>query len=118
MSLSVKKSLLVFALFGLIGCQPWETGKPIAPDKVSEIQKGKTTQVQIIQMFGTPTIASVSKDEEIEYTYRHCLKNSRMPGDARSTSTERETCDELFILFNKSQTVKDLKFVKKLPAGQ
>jgi outer membrane protein assembly factor BamE (lipoprotein component of BamABCDE complex) len=116
--LNVKKLFLVFVLLGLIGCQPWETGKPIAPDKVSEIQKGKTTQVQIIQMFGTPTEAKVLYDEEIEYTYRHCLKNSKMPGSAQSDSTEPESCDELSILFNKSQTVKDLKYAKKIPGGR
>lgn len=113
MSLNVKKLFLVLALLGLIGCTPWETGKPIAAGAVSGIQKGKTTQAQVIQMFGTPTVvAIVSKEDEIEYTYRHCLKQSRFE------AAEPEICDELFIVFDKSQTVKDLRYIKRIQEGQ
>lgn len=96
--------LVIFSAIIILGCTSWETGKPIMASTISKINKNKTTQLEIIQFFGTPEIVDILNGENIIYTYRYCLRHNR------AESIQKETCDELYIVFDKSSVVKHFKY--------
>jgi hypothetical protein len=91
-----------------------ERGRPIKVARVRGIQKGETTQTQIIQWFGAPTNRAAT-DDDIAYTYRYCKKKTSVV-DTRSA---RQKCAELSIVFDRvTSTVKELGYTSKLPEGR
>lgn len=102
--------MLRYSLAGVIvltlvaGCasQRHTSGRPISDQKVSQIQKGKTTIDDVIGLFGAPTQQSEMAGN-ILYTYRYTESKGKtmfMPYVTSGDSSEES--DELTITFDKN----------------
>ncbi len=114
----------IFLLYGCSACltraeRPTPTsqiewGRPIKTSLVSEIQRGETTQAQVVDWFGAPTNRAAT-DEDVAYTYLSC----KVKAPAAGMQTARGKCATLFIVFDRATAiVKDLQYVPASPDGQ
>lgn len=77
-----------------------ETGVAIDPNKVALIKKGKTTESEILSMFGKPTTKVVVNETDSKWVYQHIV--SRASAQAYTGKTSSSLTNEILdILFRK-----------------
>lgn len=77
-----------------------ETGIAIDPNKVALIEKGKTTESEILSMFGKPTTKVVVNETDSKWVYQHIV--SRASAQAYTGKTSSSLTNEILdILFRK-----------------
>lgn len=83
------------------------TGRPIDDSKISQIVKGKTTQEQIIELFGMPqTTSEMNGNPVLTYSYSQ-TKGSTAYMPYHTSGKSDTTSDELTIIIDKAtDTVK------------
>jgi outer membrane protein assembly factor BamE (lipoprotein component of BamABCDE complex) len=62
------KRILVIAVLLFAGCAT--AGKEVASDKVSQIQKGVTTEADVLKLLGTPQTKTLSSDGKVIMLYQ------------------------------------------------
>ncbi|AKJ41806.1 hypothetical protein [Pragia fontium] len=71
----MKRLLIIITCFTLItGCvytSSYEVGKAFDEEKVSQIVKGKTTEAELLSMFGQPFAKSVISETDSKWVYSH-----------------------------------------------
>lgn len=103
------KKIVLFFMFALIfsGCTYTavnETGSAIDPNKVSLIVKGKTTESEILSMFGEPITKAVVNESDTKWIYQHIV--SRASTQAYTGKTNSSLNNEVLdILFRKGVVV-------------
>ena len=99
------KKIILFFMFVLFlsGCTYTavnETGSVIDPNKVALIKKGKTTESEILSMFGKPTTKVVVNETDSKWVYQHIV--SRASAQAYTGKTSSSLTNEILdILFRK-----------------
>jgi len=53
----------------MAGCASYEFGKDFDVTNVSKIEKGKTTEAELVEMFGEPFIKSVISKSDVKWYY-------------------------------------------------
>jgi len=77
-----------------------ETGVAIDPNKVALIKKGKTTESEILSMFGKPTTKVVVNETDSKWVYQHIVSKASAQAYTGKTSSSL-TNEILDILFRK-----------------
>ena len=77
-----------------------ETGVAIDPSKVALIQKGKSTESEILLMFGKPTTKVVVNETDSKWDYQHIVSKASAQAYTGKTSSSL-TNEILDILFRK-----------------
>jgi outer membrane protein assembly factor BamE (lipoprotein component of BamABCDE complex) len=70
----MKQILLIALVLGLAGCtytNEMKTGTPFDSYKVVQIQKGKTTEQNLVTMFGQPTTKAVLNEHDMKWIYSY-----------------------------------------------
>lgn len=81
-----------------------ETGNAIDPNKVALIQKGKTTENEILSMFGKPSTKVVVNETDFKWVYQHIV--SRASAQAYTGKTNSSLTNEVLdILFRKNVVI-------------
>ncbi|HAT3749163.1 TPA: hypothetical protein I8622_002139 [Klebsiella oxytoca] len=89
------KKLLAVALGVLMlsGCtysNHYESGSKISVDDVNQIVKGKTTEAELVSMFGQPFAKSVVSDNEMKWTYTHNTVSASAQAFTMKTTSDAE----------------------------
>lgn len=107
--------LLVLSVLAFTGCSVNSGNGAIqgqSNQKLSQkLIKGKTTEAQVVRMFGQPTDKTFKGNGEPEWIYKHsALHNgfvSYIPIVGFFAGDQSQTKKELAILFHKNGTIKD-----------
>ncbi len=76
------------------------TGRPIDDNKVNMIVDGKTTELQIISLFGAPDNTSKLSKHNL-YIYRYCITKGKGVSTGYTTDMKsKSSCDELTVTFD------------------
>lgn len=118
-----------------------ETGTPVRTENLGKLIKGKTTKSEVIEWFGMPTAtgtgspgmpsmgggafpgAIITSGSDEIYIYKHCKIGE--PGGgikvvtvfSKQQSKREEKCEQLSVMFNKSEVVKGFAFHPEDPVG-
>lgn len=89
------RKLLVAALFAsfLSGCtysNSYESGSQISAENVSSIVKGKTTEAELVSMFGQPISKGVVSDNETKWIYTHNAVSASAQAFTMKTTSNAE----------------------------
>lgn len=115
------------------------TGTPIRSDNVGKLVKGKTTKLEVIELFGMPSTAGTSMpgmptmgggmlpgaiitsgSDEI-YIYKHCKTKSSGASVSLFATTRmgtEEKCEQLSVLLNKNEVVKAFSYITDDPINE
>ena len=77
----------------LSGCtysNHYESGSKISVDDVNQIVKGKTTEAELVSMFGQPFAKSVVSDNEMKWTYTHNTVSASAQAFTMKTTSDAE----------------------------
>ena len=81
-----------------------ETGNAIDPNKVALIQKDKTTENEILSMFGKPITKVVVSETDSRWVYKHIVSRASTQDYTRKTNSS-VTIEILDILFRKNVVI-------------
>lgn len=88
------------------------TGRPIDETKTSSIQDGKTTEFQIITMFGAP-VEKTELNHHVLYVYKYCVTKGKGTSIGYVTNVKStQSCDELTITFDTLGVVEAHSYLK------
>lgn len=71
----MRNNLLLCLVVCLVGCA--SSGKEISTDRVAQIQKGVTTEAEVIQMLGTPQTKTIGSDGKVIMLYQYTKVKNR-----------------------------------------
>src|SRR3990172_3631729 len=81
------------ALLSACATTNYESGRPIADEKVARIVKGESSSTEILEWFGAPTDTSSIGGHEL-YVYKYCKTGgSAFSVGYYSTGSTKEQCD-------------------------
>lgn len=75
---------------------------PVGDTNVGKLAKGKSTKIDVIELFGAPSTISVSGNDEI-YTFKKCITTSES-GLFSGMKTD-ENCKQLTVMLDKNSEV-------------
>lgn len=91
-------SMVVLALAGCTYSNHFETGTPVAVENVNKIIKGKTTEAELVSMFGQPFSKAVVSATESKWIYSHTSSTaSAQAFTMKTTSSAEVTTLDIFI---------------------
>lgn len=90
----MKKLLAVaFGVMVLVGCtysNNYESGSQISAENVNRIVKGKTTEAELVAMFGQPMTKSVVSEKETKWIYTHNAVSASAQAFTMKTTSSAE----------------------------
>lgn len=107
---SIAASFIVFILAGCTYSNSFENGTPIAAENVNKIVKGKTTEIELIGMFGQPFAKSVVSANESKWVYVHTTGTASAQAFTMKTSSNAE--QEMLDLLLKDGVVVNYAYTK------
>lgn len=94
-------AMCVLGVVLLSGCtysNQYETGAQISAENVNKIIKGKTTEAQLVSMFGQPLSKGVVSETETKWIYTHnSVSASAQAFTMKTTSTAELTTLDILI---------------------
>lgn len=88
------------------------TGRPIDDNKAISIVDGKTTELEIITMFGAPDNQSKLNNYTL-YIYKYCITKGKGVSLGYTTDVKsKQSCDELTVTFDSLGVVKAHSYLK------
>ena len=92
---------VVFGIMVLTGCtytNSYDTGTKISSENVNKIVKGKTTEAELIAMFGQPFSKSVVSENEMKWIYAHnSVSASAQAFTMKTTSSSEMTTLDILL---------------------
>ena len=123
----LSSALILFSLWGLVSCgvNSYKYGTSTEPSQKSnltfgmvksKIEKGKTTQAEILELFGSPNLIAKNRSNDEVWSYNKMSVQSQggrtdfLMGTKASTSTSSQSFD-LIVTFDENNIVKDFSVV-------
>lgn len=108
----MKNILLCVLLSFLVGCA--SAGIQIDPNRIKDIQKGITTEREVIDFFGRPSSSGATSDGEVYYIYTFVRTNTKaatfVPVVGLFTGGSDTEIEILQIWFDSNKVVKNFHF--------
>lgn len=105
-------AIIMIVLFYGSATSEFTTGRPIDDSKANSIRDGKTTELEIISMFGAPDNQTKLSNHTL-YVYKYCVTKSKGAYTGYTSDVKsKQSCDELTITFDTLGVVKAHSFLK------
>ncbi|KGA31114.1 hypothetical protein [Pectobacterium odoriferum] len=82
--------MVAFMLAGCVYSSHFETGAPVAVENVNKIVKGKTTEAELISLFGQPLSKAAVSATESKWIYSHTSSTASAQAFTMKTTSSAE----------------------------